>query len=193
MTPRAASGRAAAVALAFALAACASLQPPESVPATAAASDEPFVIAGRMSARRGDAGVAGAFTWTHDAHRDAIDLATPLGQTIAQLDGGARGVTVRLQDGRTETAATWRELTERAFGVVIPVDGLAAWVRGVPRAGAHATIERDAAGRVSLLRQDGWEVTYAYADDASRRPSRVDLSYPGAPPVGVRVVVDRRE
>ena len=76
-----------------------------------------------MSARRGDAGVAGAFTWTHDARRDAIDLATPLGQTIAQLDGGARGVTVRLQDGRTETAATWRELTERAFGVTIPVDG----------------------------------------------------------------------
>lgn len=193
MTPRAASGRAAAVALALALAACATLRPPESVPATAAASDEPFVIAGRMSARRGDAGVAGAFTWTHDARRDAIDLATPLGQTIARLDGGARGVTVRLQDGRAETAATWRELTERAFGVVIPVDGLAAWVRGVPRAGAQATIERDAAGRVSLLRQEGWEVTYAYADDASRRPSRVNLSYPGAPPVDVRVVVDRIE
>jgi len=193
VTPRAASGRAAAVALALALAACATLRTPESVPATAAASDEPFVIAGRMSARRGDAGVAGAFTWTHDARRDAIDLATPLGQTIARLDGGARGVTVRLQDGRTETAATWRELTERAFGVVIPVDGLAAWVRGVPRAGAQATIERDAAGRVSLLRQEGWEVTYAYADDASRRPSRVNLSYPGAPPVDVRVVVDRIE
>jgi outer membrane lipoprotein LolB len=163
------------------------------VPATAAASDEPFVIGGRMSARRGDSGVAGAFTWTHDAHRDAIDLATPLGQTIAQLEGGARGVSVRLQDGRTETAATWRELTERAFGVVIPVDGLAAWVRGLPRAGAQATIERDATARVSLLRQDGWEVIYAYADDASRRPSRVTLSYPGTPPVEVRVVVDRRE
>src|SRR4029078_11632498 len=34
--------------LAFALAGGATLQPPESVPATAAASDEPFVIAGRM-------------------------------------------------------------------------------------------------------------------------------------------------
>ena len=192
MTPRAASGRAAAIVFAFALAACASLQPPESVPATAAASDEPFVIAGRMSARRGDAGVAGAFTWTHDACRDAIDLATPLGQTIAQLDGGARGVTVRLQDGRTETAPTLRELTERAFGVVIPVDGLSAWVRGTPRAGAQATLERDADARVSVLRQDGWEVTYAYAD-ASRQPSRVNLSYPGTPPVEVRVVVDRRE
>ena len=100
---------------------------------------------------------------------------------------------MRLQDGRTESAATWRELTERAFGVVIPVDGLSAWVRGAPRAGADATVERDSAARVSLLRQDGWEVTYAYADDAARRPSRVSLSYPGAPPVEVRVVVDRWE
>jgi outer membrane lipoprotein LolB len=146
-----------------------------------------------MSARRGDSGVAGAFTWAHDARHDAIDLATPLGQTIAQLEGGAQGVSVRLQDGRTETAATWRELTERAFGVVIPVDGLSAWVRGVPRPGAEATIERDAAARVSLLRQDGWQVTFAYADDASRRPSRVNLSYPGTPPVEVRMVIDRRE
>ena len=193
MTRRAAVNRLAEAALAFALAACASLQPPESVPATAATSDEAFDIGGRMSARRGDSGIAGAFTWTHDAHRDAIDLATPLGQTIAQLEGGARGVTVRLQDGRTESAATWRELTERAFGVVIPVDGLSAWVRGAPRAGADATVERDSAARVSLLRQDGWEVTYAYADDAARRPSRVSLSYPGAPPVEVRVVVDRWE
>ena len=106
MTFRAVAGRVAATALAFSLGACASLQRPESVPATAAATDEPFVISGRMSARRGDSGVAGAFTWTHDARRDAIDLATPLGQTIAQLEGGAQGVSVRLQDGRTETAAT---------------------------------------------------------------------------------------
>ena len=193
MTFRAVAGRVAATALAFSLGACASLQRPESVPATAAATDEPFVISGRMSARRGDSGVAGAFTWTHDARRDAIDLATPLGQTIAQLEGGAQGVSVRLQDGRTETAATWRELTERAFGVVIPVDGLSAWVRGAPRPGAEATVERDSAARVAVLRQDGWDVTFAYADDASRRPSRVNLSYPGAPPVEVRVVVDRRE
>ena len=38
------------------------------------AADAPFSIGGRISARRGDAGVAGAFTWTHDATHDAIDL-----------------------------------------------------------------------------------------------------------------------
>lgn len=172
------------------LAACASAPPP-SMRTTADAADTPFSIAGRISARRGDAGVAGAFTWTHDAAHDAIDLSTPLGQTLAKLEGGANGVEVRLPDGRTQTAATWRELTERAFGVTIPVDGLSAWVRGVPRAAEPFTIERDARGRTTLLRQQGWEVVYAYADDAAERPLRASLSYPGPDTIEVRVVVDR--
>lgn len=173
------------------LAACASAPPQPSIRTTVDAADTPFSIAGRISARRGDAGVAGAFTWTHDAAHDAIDLSTPLGQTLAKLEGSADGVEVRLPDGRTQTAATWRELTERAFGVTIPVDGLSAWVRGVPRAAEPFTIERDARGRTALLRQQGWEVVYAYADDAAERPFRASLSYPGPDTIEVRVVVDR--
>jgi outer membrane lipoprotein LolB len=102
-------------------------------------------------------------------------------------------VTVRLQDGRIENAPTWSELTERAFGVTIPVEGLAAWVRGVPRPEAGSTVERDGRGRITTLRQEGWDVVYAYADDSAQRPSRVSRSYPGADPVEVRVVVDRWE
>ena len=173
------------------LAACASAPLQPSMRTTVDAADTPFSIAGRISARRGDAGVAGAFTWTHDAAHDAIDLSTPLGQTLAKLEGGAAGVEVRLPDGRTQTASTWRELTERAFGVTIPVDGMSAWVRGVPRAAEPFTIERDARGRTALLRQQGWEVVYAYADDAAQRPFRASLSYPGADTIEVRVVVDR--
>lgn len=180
-----------AIALASVVAGCAALPPTSPAQPAVTAVDAPFSIGGRISARRGDAGVAGAFTWVHEPSRDTIDLATPLGQTLAQLEGDAQGVAVRLQDGRVERAPTWRELTERAFGVVIPVDGLSAWVRGVPRSGAEFSVERDALSRVSVLRQDGWEVAYAYADDASPRPSRVSARYPGAESIEVRVVVDR--
>ena len=184
--------KAAAVAACLAVTAgCASLAPTPPAPAAVSAVDAPFSIGGRISARRGDSGIAGAFTWIHDAQRDAIDLSTPLGQTLARLEGDARGVTVRLQDGRVEAAQTWREITERVFGVTIPIEGLSSWVRGTPRAGAAFTIERDARGRVALLRQDGWEIVYAYGDDTAQRPFRVSLSYPGADPVEVRVVVDR--
>ena len=174
------------------LAGCATLPRPSPAPeAPATAVDAQFSIGGRISAKRGDSGVAGAFSWVHDARHDAIELSSPLGQTLARLEGDSREVTVRLSDGRVESAATWSELTEEAFGVTIPVDGLASWVRGVPRAGARFSVERDAIGRVALLRQDGWEAVYAYADDTSMRPFRVTLQYPGTEPIEVRVVVDR--
>jgi outer membrane lipoprotein LolB len=181
-------------AVATVLAACASL--PASTPSGGEAIssvDAPFSIGGRISARRGDAAVAGNFAWTHDARHDAIDLATPLGQTLAQLSGNAQQVSVRLSDGRVDSAASWSALTHQAFGVTIPVDGLAWWIRALPRPQTRYDVERDASGRVSALRQDGWDVAYAYADDAARQPARATLRYPGADPIEVRVVVDRRE
>jgi outer membrane lipoprotein LolB len=179
--------------IALALGACASLPPPGGNEAPLAAADTPFVIAGRISARRGDAGVAGSFSWRHERAHDAIELSTPLGQTLARLDGGPDEVTAQLQDGKTQSAPTWGALTQRAFGVTIPIDGLASWIRALPRPGAHFNVERDAAGRVAQLRQDGWDIGYAYADDRAQKPFRVTLSYPGADPIEVRVVVDRRE
>ena len=173
------------------LAACASLPPPATPQAPVTTVEAPFSIGGRISARRGDAAVAGAFTWTHDGQHDSIELSTPLGQTLAKLDGDAHDVTVHLSDGRVESGPTWSALTEKAFGVTIPVDGLASWIRALPRPIAQYSVERDDSGRVSLLRQDGWEVVYAYADNAAPRPFRVTLRYPGAEPVEVRVVVDR--
>lgn len=174
-----------------ALAGCATLPAPIAPTAAIALADAPFSIGGRISARRGTAGVAGSFVWSHDGAHDSIELSTPLGQTLAKLDGDKNDVTVQLSDGRVEHADSWRALTEKAFGVTIPVDGMAAWIRAAPRANTRFDVERDAAGRVALLRQDGWEAVYAYADDAARRPSRVTLGYPGADPIEVRVVVDR--
>jgi outer membrane lipoprotein LolB len=175
------------------LAACAALPPPTAPEAPIVAADSPFDIGGRLSARRGDDGVAGNFSWTHDPPHDAIALATPLGQTLARLEGNGRDVSVELSDGRIEHAPDFAALTEKAFGVTIPVAGLAFWIRALPQPRVRYDVERDDAGRIGVLRQDGWETVYTYADAAAREPSRVTLRYPGADPIEVRVVVDRRQ
>ena len=157
----------------------------------AAALAAPFEIEGRLSARRGNEGVAGQFVWSHEGSRDHIAIASPLGQSIAQLAGDANGVRVEMSGGRVETAPAWDALTARTLGFPLPVAGLAAWLRGLPREGSPNTLERDGAGRPIVLTQDGWEVAYAYADDATTRPLRLTLRYPGTEPIELRVIVDR--
>jgi len=173
--------RAAAALLVLLVAACATVAPPA------------FELHGRLSARRGSEGGAASFSWRHDGSSDEVDLATPLGQTLARLTGDARGVKAQWPDGRTLDARDWDELTERTLGVAIPVRGLSAWVRGIPREGSASSVERDGQGRVSVLRQDGWDIVYAYADDTAVRASRLTLRYPGVEPTEVRLVLDRWE
>jgi outer membrane lipoprotein LolB len=180
------------VASALLLAGCAPLPTvPESPHLDRVALATPFAVEGRISARRGNDGVAGQFAWTHDGVHDRIALSSPLGQTIARLAGDGEGVQAEMSDGRVERASDWDALTSRALGLPLPLDGLSAWVRGLPRDGTPHTLERDAQQRPALLRQDGWEVGYAYADAAATRASRLTLRYPGAEPVEVRIVVDR--
>jgi outer membrane lipoprotein LolB len=164
-----------------------SIAPPT---ALAPVPDEPFAIDGRLSARRGNEAVAVSFAWTHASPRDEIVITTPLGAAVAQLSGDAstRSVEVRGADGRVDVASDWASLTARSVGFPLPVAGLAYWVRGAAREDAPHVAEIDAAGRVGVLRQDGCEVVYAYADNRSRRPAQLRLA---CHDVELRIVIDR--
>lgn len=153
-------------------------------------ADLPFAADGRLSARHAGDAVAVHFTWRHDPPRDELIVTSPLGQTVAELSGdtAASRVQVRMADGRRAEAADWPTLTERALGFPLPVSGLAAWIRAEPRRGSAYAVEADDEGRVALLRQDGWEVVYDYADAAARTPLRVRVTYPE---FEIRVVIDR--
>jgi len=62
-------------------------------------------------------------------------------------------------------------------------------VQAVPDPRSASDLERDDAGRALVLRQQGWEIVYGY-NDASTRPVRLVMRYPGSEPVEVRIVVD---
>jgi outer membrane lipoprotein LolB len=171
------------------LAACAAIAP-VSRPRLVVPAEEAFGIDGRLSARHGTQAIAVHFAWTHAASRDEFVVATPLGQTIAELDGDVSvpRVVVRMADGRREEARDWSELTTRTLGFALPVAWLSTWARGAPHADAPHTIEVDPFGRASVLWQNGWEVVYGYADESSRFPARLRLA---GPDVDVAIVVDR--
>jgi len=165
---------------------------PVAGPARQAAGDAAFSIEGRLSARRGNEALSANFEWTHAPPSDALVVTSPMGQEIAALTGDSSAGRVEVRDARgtRDEAADWTTLTERALGAPVPVDGLAAWMQGLVRPGTPHVEARDAAGRPSLLRQDGWEVTYDYADASSTRPARLKLSRDD---IEIRIVVDRWE
>jgi len=166
--------------------------PPRTAETAVAAADRPFAIDGRLSARRGSDGASASFAWNHEPGRDRIDLASPFGQVLARVDGGTNRVVVERPGGAIEAYPDWDTMTIALLGAPVPIDDLAFWIRGAARAGAAASVERDALGRVQLLRQQAWEIVYSYPDDApGALPSRVVLKRPDAEPVEVRVVVDR--
>lgn len=188
--PRALAG-ALLVGAAALLGACAGV--PSGAPASspfAERVDAPFAAEGRLSARRTSDAIAVQFRWEHQPPRDELVITSPLGQTIAELSGdsAARSVEVRTADGRRDTAADWATLTGRVLGFPLPVAALASWIRAAPRPGTDSTVEMDPDGRPQLLRQDGWEIVYDYADDTSRLPRRLRIGYPD---LEIRVVIDQ--
>lgn len=178
------------VAFAALLASCATVPPAREAARVAPVADQPFSAAGRLSARHGTDAVTAGFQWRHAPPRDELELATPLGQTVARLSGDAAAplARVELADGRVLEATDWASLTERTLGFPLPVAGLAAWVRGGPHAGSPYSVETDGALRVALLRQDGWEIGFDYGEGSL--PSRLRMTYPG---VEVRIALERLE
>jgi len=183
----------AALMAAVLLAACAAVPTQDSSPADfPRVAVDHFDIAGRLSARRGSEGVAANFVWSHRPDSDRIDVATPMGQTLARLSGDPIGVRVERPGEVPLASPSWDVLTREVFGVPIPVQGLAAWVVGAPRAGVPFGHERDTAGRLAVLRQSGWEIVYAYAEGAPpTQPTRLVMRYPDQEIIEVRLVVDR--
>ena len=171
------------------VAACATAPP--SRPATDVRIEPAFTADGRMSARRGNDGVAVHFAWRHTPSGDDFDVSTPLGQTVARMRRDAAGVRVERPNETPAEYPDWSSLTTAVLGVAIPVDGLVYWIQGVPAAQPDASIERDSGGRLSVLRQQGWDIVYSYPRDDATRPSRLVMSYPGGESIEVRVVVDR--
>jgi outer membrane lipoprotein LolB len=89
----------------------------------------------------------------------------------------ADGALLITAEGEEHRARNLRELAFRILGWDLPLDSLPYWVRGLELPGAPAEQERDAAGRLRLLRQNGWEVAYLDWTPAGVRglPSKLDI------------------
>ena len=173
-------------ALAVLLAACAT-----PAPSTAdRAYSGRFAVTTALAEKRES--VSGRFSLEIRGQQQILDLASPLGTTVARIEiepGGARATGARMQEVRGADADA---LTEQLLGWPLPVSGLADWIEGRPVPQRSSRIEREG-GRIALIEQDGWLIRLSEHFESVERPRRLVLERPtgaNTPSVTLRLIVD---
>ena len=184
--------RLALVITAFILAGCAATPPtPQPVVRPAQIERASFALNGRIAINHDGEKSSAGMRWTHHTTDDEILLFAPLGQTMARIRRDAGRVVLDTSD-KHYTAEDTEELTQRALGWHLPLEGLQYWVWALPAPESKASIEHDANGQVSVMRQDGWEIRYTrYAAQApDSLPLRMSLRREG---MELQLLVDEWE
>jgi outer membrane lipoprotein LolB len=147
-------------------------------------------VAGRLALQTEADGYHGTLDWRQHGERYAIRVNAPLGQGAVELAGGPTGVVLSRGPDQRYAARRPEGLLEAHLGWRVPVQGLAYWVRGLPRPARYAERELDAQGRLTRLEQDGWRIElrrYRTVQGVDL-PDKVFLTRPG---LAVRLVVQR--
>jgi len=151
---------------------------PESAVRPAQIETAQFAMNGRIAIAHQEKRYTAGLRWTHRPPSDEILILAPLGQTVARVYRDDHKATLDDSGGHHQ-ADDAETLMEQVLGWHLPLSGLHQWVLGLPDGGGSAQIERDGMGRISLLRQADWEVSYLRYDGDSpdSLPSRLQLNH----------------
>jgi outer membrane lipoprotein LolB len=120
-----------------------------------------FGLAGRIAVKGGKESFSGGVRWRHAEGSDDILLLSPLGQALAQLQRTSEGVHLTTAERENYYASDVESLTEQVLGWRLPIMGLQYWVQGKNSPLTSSSIDLDDKGRVTAIRQDGWEIVYS--------------------------------
>jgi outer membrane lipoprotein LolB len=127
--------------------------------------------------------ISGRFALTTGPTRAALDLASPLGNTLARVETNIDGARLTAP-GSDGAMATWTgpsadALAESVLGYALPVAGLPAWLSGRPAAGRPALLSPET-GMPRRIEQDGWVIVIEERFAATETPRRLTLDRSGA-------------
>ncbi|HET6436262.1 MAG TPA: lipoprotein insertase outer membrane protein LolB [Xanthomonadaceae bacterium] len=159
---------------------------------TALAMRPRWSLQGRVAVSTAGKGGSGRIDWSQEGPDYVIALSAPVTRQSWRLRGTPGHARLEGLDGGPREGDDATELLLAATGWLVPVDALAAWVRGARAAGhGAAAIDYGADGQLAALRQDGWTLHYAdwrpAAGLAVALPHRVEATRGEA---RVRLVVD---
>jgi len=122
-------------------------------------ADAPFAFNGRVAIKKGELHESAGLRWVHRGTEDEILLLAPLGQTVARIHRDADAVTLDTSD-KHYTNQDMETLMQQVLGWHLPLSGLRYWVTALPAPDGPSSVERDANGQLSVLHQQGWDISY---------------------------------
>ncbi len=145
------------------LAGCASLTPhPSPVDQVVGRGTlQGFRFSGRLAVQQPAGSDSGKIEWSSHGEQAHVELLSPLGSTVAELDRTPQQVHLVLSDHSEYVAPNAEQLTQSVLGYALPLEGLPWWVRGraAPDEGAVRFVSGPD-GHPELLAQGGWIVHY---------------------------------
>ena len=182
------------------LAGCATIMSPTSQPPITSSINQKhldtlinikaFALKGRLGAVTQKQGFSGRIDWQHQTTTDNIDVFSPVGGKVANITKNPSGVTLTSQNGHSVSAQDAESLTETTLGFRLPLTGLSNWAIGRPSASKIEAANWDETGRLTTLKQDGWDISYEnYADiDGISLPKKILLK---SEKVNLKLLVER--
>ena len=119
-----------------------------------------FSLKGRLGVVTQKQGFSGSIEWQHHASADNIDVYSPVGGKVANIAKNTSGVTLTDQKGHSIQANNAEELTDTTLGFRLPLTGLSDWAIGRPTTSKIETASWDTQGRLTMLKQDGWDIGF---------------------------------
>ncbi|MCP5268524.1 MAG: outer membrane lipoprotein LolB [Zoogloeaceae bacterium] len=168
------------------LAACASPAPYSDVPLRPRAEVRDFGLEARFSVTHEAERYSGHLSWQHRAGADTLQITSPFGQVLAEIEINPERARLTASDRRVFEAPDAERLTQEVLGYPLPVSQLASWVLARPL-GAAVSV-RDSVGRPQEIAENGWRLVYEYllaTPDAL--PASVTASRAGGPELRLRI------
>lgn len=126
-----------------------------------------WALEGRLAVSDERDGGSGAFQWRRDAAGSRLDFHGALGRGAWRLQADGTGAELAFADGTVYQGPDVETLVRDQVGWRVPVETLGWWVRGLAAPGGAQQRTLDEEGRLSALRQDGWEIEFSrYVDVA---------------------------
>jgi len=146
-------------------------------------------IEGRIAIRSYNEAVNANLRWQQQGDRYEIDLSGPFGSGAVHLSGAPGAVRLKTDD-KDMVADNAETLLYQVTGLLVPIESLKYWIRGLPQPGSDGRQALDPQGRLAQVEQDRWKVRFrAYAPVSHQQmPVKVFVDNHQ---LSVRIVIDK--